>query len=518
MSKTASPALYELIKSLTKSEKRYFKIYASRHTIGEVNNGIRIFDFIDQQEEFDEEDLYTHFKGEAFLNQFPITKNRLYEQIISALDAFHAKNDIDAQLYTMLHAIKILYSKGLYDHANREIKKTKRLAKKHNKIAILLQIANEEKRIIETRGYQNANYETLKLHAEESIDLTHQQDFYNNLWLVKSQLFVRLNQTGQVRSKEDVFEYEKIYDAYKAIKQPKNISFENQYLIYHFKSAYYFAILEHENSLNMLKENLSHFKKNNGQFKKYPNQYFSILTNIIHLEAKNGNNNAIHTYLNELKALPNALKSNLTEDLAIKLFSSINSIELKILNHEGNFDKAIALAPEIKKGMEQYNAELTPSRKAYLAFNMSIAYFGKDEFNQSLKWINLILNSKELDQKEDIVSFAHLVNLLIHFELKNNILLPYAIKNTKRFLSKRKRTFKFETIFLKHLTKISNAQDKYEIEQLLQNIESEIEALKNDPFESVAFEYFDFHVWLTSKVKNKPFHVVKREAFLAKSA
>src|SRR5690554_8089676 len=89
----------------------------------------------------------------------------------------------------------------------------------------------------------------------------------------------------------------------------------------------------------MLKENLSHFKNNNGQFKKYPNQYFSILTNIIHLEAKNGNNKAIHTYLNELKALPNALKSNLTEDLAIKLFSSINSIELKILNHEGNFDK-----------------------------------------------------------------------------------------------------------------------------------------------------------------------------------
>lgn len=47
MSKTDSPALYELIRSLTKSEKRYFKIYASRHTIGEKNNGIKIFDFID---------------------------------------------------------------------------------------------------------------------------------------------------------------------------------------------------------------------------------------------------------------------------------------------------------------------------------------------------------------------------------------------------------------------------------------------------------------------------------------
>ena len=518
MSKTASPALYELIKSLTKSEKRYFKIYASRHTIGEVNNGIRIFDFIDQQNEFDEDAVHVHFKGEAFLNQFPITKIRLYEQIINALDAFHANKDTDAQLYKMLHSIKILYSKGLYDHANREITKTKRLAKKHNKIAILLQIANEEKRIIETRGYQNANFETLKEHSEESKDLTEQQDFYNNLWFVKSQLFILLNQSGQVRSEDDVLEYKKIYEKYQAIKQPGNISFENQYLIYHFKSAYYFAILEHENSLSSLKENLAHFKKNKGQFKEYPNQYFSILTNIIHLEARNGNTKAIHIYLNELKALPHQLKSSLTEDLEIKLFSSINSIELKILNQEGSFEKAIALVPMIKEGMEKYDTELTSSRKAYLAFNLSIAYFGKDEFNQSLKWINLILNSKELDQKEDIISFAHLINLLIHFELKNNALLPYAIKNTKRFLSKRKRTYKFETIFLKHLTKISNAQDKYEIEQLLQNIESEIKELKNDPFESVAFDYFDFHVWLTSKVKNRSFQLVKREAYLIQSA
>src|SRR5690554_6381317 len=172
MTKTASSALFELIKSLTKSEKRYFKNYASRHTIGEVNNGIKIFDFIDQQNEFDEAAVHTHFKGEAFLNQFPITKNRLYEQIISALDAFHANNDIDAQLYKMLHSIKILYSKGLYDHANRELLKTKRLAKKHGKIAILLQISNEEKRIIETRGYQNTSADSLQEHIDESSLLT----------------------------------------------------------------------------------------------------------------------------------------------------------------------------------------------------------------------------------------------------------------------------------------------------------------------------------------------------------
>ncbi|PWH85450.1 hypothetical protein [Brumimicrobium oceani] len=518
MSKTASPALFELIKSLTKSEKRYFKIYASRHTIGEENNGVRIFDFIDQQEKFDEEEIYENFKGEAFLNQFPITKNRLYEQIISALDAFYASKDLEAQLYKMLHSINILYSKGLYDHAVNELKKAKRLANKHNKVAILLQLANKEKMILETRGYQKANTKSIDKHKQETLDLANQYSLYNSLWSLKSKLFIQLNQYGQARSSAELERYNELYEGFKQIEQPKEISFENQYLINHFKSAYYFAILENEKSLELLKENLAHFKANQNKMSEHPNQYFSILTNIIHSESKLGNSKAIHIHLNELKAFPHQLKSNITEDLAIKLFSSINSIELKILNQEGNFNKAIALSEEIKNGLEKYEEEITPFRKAYLAFNMSIAHFGNEDFNQSLKWINVILNNKDLDQKEDIVSFAHLLNLLIHFELKNDDLLPYAIKSTKRFLSKRKRTFKFESLFLKNLTKISNAQNKYEIEDLLQNIDEEIKDLKNDPFESVAFEYFDFHLWLISKVKNKSFQEVKREDYLIKRA
>jgi hypothetical protein len=518
MSKTSSPALFELIKSLTKSEKRYFKIYASRHTIGEENNGVRIFDFIDQQNRFDEEAIYQNFKGEAFLNQFPITKNRLYEQIINALDAFHSSKNQEAQLYKMLHSVNILYSKGLYDHAIRELKKAKNLAKKHNKIAILLQLANEEKRIIETQGYQKADENSIEKHIQETFGLTEQYNFYNELWMVKSKLFIELNQFGQARSSIEIEKYTKLFSQFESIKQTKKISFENQYLIYHFKSAYYFAILKHDDSLNSLKENLHHFKNNKVKIKEYPNQYFSILTNIIHLESKNANSRETHTHLNELKSFPHQLKSSLTEDLAIKLFSSINSIELKILNQEGDFAKATLLSSEIEEGIEKYETEITPFRKAYLAFNMSVAFFGNEDFNQSLKWINLILNNRDLDQKEDIVSFAHLLNLLIHFELKNDVLLPYAIKSTKRFLSKRKRTFKFETVFLKHLTKISNAQNKYEIEDLLQNVDEEIKALKDDPFEAVAFEYFDFHVWLTSKVKNKSFQNVKREAYLLKRA
>ena len=74
MSNKVSNHLFELIKSLTKSEKRYFKLFSSRHTIGEENGYLKLFDFIDQMDSYQEDLIYMHFKGQALLNKFSITK------------------------------------------------------------------------------------------------------------------------------------------------------------------------------------------------------------------------------------------------------------------------------------------------------------------------------------------------------------------------------------------------------------------------------------------------------------
>jgi 3-methyladenine DNA glycosylase AlkD len=75
MSNITKDTLHELIKHMSKSEKRYFKVLSSRHTIGEENNYILLFDFIDAQKEYDQDAIFNHFKNETFLNKFSITKN-----------------------------------------------------------------------------------------------------------------------------------------------------------------------------------------------------------------------------------------------------------------------------------------------------------------------------------------------------------------------------------------------------------------------------------------------------------
>src|SRR5688572_18492142 len=99
MSNKASDSLFRLIKSLTKAEKRNFTIYASRHTSAEDNNGIKLFDAIDSQEEYIENALTAKFGSK----QFSIVKARLYDLILRSLDAFHSSSSIDAELKRDLH-------------------------------------------------------------------------------------------------------------------------------------------------------------------------------------------------------------------------------------------------------------------------------------------------------------------------------------------------------------------------------------------------------------------------------
>ena len=58
--------LFELIKSLTKSEKRYFKVYSAQQTKNNSNNYILLFDAIDRQEVYNEEKIKRKFRNHTF--------------------------------------------------------------------------------------------------------------------------------------------------------------------------------------------------------------------------------------------------------------------------------------------------------------------------------------------------------------------------------------------------------------------------------------------------------------------
>ena len=56
MPNRSTDPLFQLIKSLEKSEKRNFKLYATRNTASEDLKIVQLFDALDKMKQYDEED------------------------------------------------------------------------------------------------------------------------------------------------------------------------------------------------------------------------------------------------------------------------------------------------------------------------------------------------------------------------------------------------------------------------------------------------------------------------------
>jgi len=506
-------SVHELIKSLTKSEKRCFKLSSSRHTIGDENNYVILFDFIENQVEYDECLIYSAFKGEVFLNKFSITKKRLYDHILSSLDSYHMNSSVDAQIFKMLHSADILYNKSLYEQCRTILRSADKLAKKNNRFNILLEISKKQKRLHENKGYSEINTQEIEKILKNDTFLHNQSLVYDKLWNIKSQLFILLSQKGISRTDDDILNFKKIIDDLATTINPANFYFETHYLYHHIFSAYYFAINNFESCLEHLQTNIDYFEAETVHISNQPNSYFSILTNAIFVCEKMGRFKDSTILLNKLKQLPITINMDNNDDLQIKLFSSVNSIELSSLTRRGDFEKALKLIPIIEKGFIKYGEKISVQRKAFLEFKIAVIYLSINEFGSALKWINKILNDKQLEQKIDIVSFAKLLDILIHIELKNLQLLPYTITNTQRFLKSNNRLFTFEKTFLNFVKKIIASSNLIDEEIHWEEIYDEIVQMQASSNELVAFEYFDFQSWAESKFKRKSFSKLVNDKF-----
>lgn len=516
MSSKVNEALYDLIQSMSKSEKRYFKLMSSRHTIGDENNYVRLFDFLDRQTEYDEEEVEIHFKGEAFLNRFSITKKRLYDHILSALDSFHASGSVEAQLYKMLHSADILFEKSLYDQSRRVLRSAEKLAAKFEKQAIFLLIASKQRRLLETSGYLEVDtVQIAELDQKERTTL-YNIELYNRIWTVKSRLFSQLSRKGIARSTEEKQAYTEICEEIMAGVQLGTGSTECNYLFHHTMSAYHYAIGDTRNSLFHLHKNLDLFETEVGQQMIEPNKQVSAYTNAIYVSDKLGLQKDSLLYLGKLKKMAASIEYN--EDLSIKLFSSISSIEFSLCLRRGDFDSARKIASDVEQRLAEFGDKIVPARRAFLEFKLAVAFLGTGEYSFALKWVNQILNSPELDKTEDIIGFTQLLDLLIHIEMKHDDLLPYALKSAQRFFKTRNRLHGFEKLFLQFVGKLIKCQDRFEESELWEELCTNLTAVNSDEYESVAQEYFDFSAWAESKARNKAFDAVVREKYFEFSA
>src|SRR5215467_1322847 len=144
MPNRSTDALFQLVKSLEKSEKRNFKLYVRRNSSSDELKIVKLFDAIDKLDQYDEELLLKKNKS-IKKQQLSNIKAHLYRQILSSLRLIKDENNIDIQLHEQMDHARILFNKGLYMQSLRVLEKMKEMARSHNQLTHLQQALFFEK-------------------------------------------------------------------------------------------------------------------------------------------------------------------------------------------------------------------------------------------------------------------------------------------------------------------------------------------------------------------------------------
>ena len=501
MANKYSNHLHELIQSLSKAEKRYFNIFVNRHTAKTgTNNAEILFNILDKMEVYKEEIVLEEIKNLAISNKFSIAKARLYDTILKSLDAFYSEKSKEQQIRNELHYIEILYSKSLYKQCDKRILSAKKQAIKYNKKHLLAELILWQKKLIEKDNYQSITKKNIHAISEEEKEILEDLLIKSKLWEVKGNLFHKINQTGRARSIEEAeIVKQNIETKLKAIVIPSE-KIRLSYLHQHIKSAYYFAIYNYSESLKSVLKTIEIIEQNTIEFSEEPNILLSSLTNGVYLALKTKNTQQVELLYDKLNNLSISYTDSGSNDLVLKLNSSIISLKLMLLKNIGNYSNSEEILSEAKDFIRENSKKINQSRLAYLYYNLAANYYIQEDYSEALKWINNLLNDIKIDKTQEIYSFAEILNLFIHIELNNNNLVIYTLKSTTRFLKTRNKMFKFESLILKFLRKIAEENLSFNKTDIYRKLKIQLEEVIQNPYENIPLEYFDYMAWVDSKL------------------
>lgn len=503
-----STELFDLIKSLSKSEKRFFKLSSSLQS-GEKNY-LKIFDAIDRQKEYDEDAIKKSFRKETFINHFPSEKNHLYKLILKSLRAYHSDNSVSSILKQEIKNIEILYKKALFKECNKFLVRAKKLARQHEKFYYWFELISWEKQLLE-EAYEAGEFgKDLDALIKEEQDVIEKLRNLAEYHVLYSRVNYVFRSGGYARNEEQKKIVDEIAQNYLIKGKNTALSIRAATICYYIKGLCCSTKRDYEGAFNFFLKVKQILDDNQDIRKDLAKRYVRTLSNLLYCYIDNNDYDKSFKLIEKMRAMPKE-RGFKTIDIQVRIFTSSYIAELLIYDQIGDYDKGVAISDEIVKAIEDFGDKINKEQEIVFYYNLAYTYFGAGEHNRALFWINKVMNDNEQVLRQDIYSFARLFNLIIHYELGNKDLLEYIIKSTFRYLSKRHKTYAVETILLKYLKKLARLGDAEEELEMFKKLKVDLEQGFTDRAELVVLDYFDFLTWVNSKIEGISYAEAKKQ-------
>ncbi|WPP51122.1 hypothetical protein [Catalinimonas niigatensis] len=507
MSKHRSEDLFHLIKSLSSSEKRYFKVQMQIY--GDDQKSLKLFHAIDQQTIYNESLI---LQKEADLNpeQLSNLKAHLYQKLLHAMRSFHLRKNKDISIREFIDHAQILFDRGLYMQCNKMLKKARKLAHKNDNLELTLEILKMEKQVV-AQGVGNESPEKVNEIINEVKDVNTRIYNINTL----SNILVRLNswytKTGFVRKEEYLEEVKQFINRSLPNFKEETLSFNEKLNLYNVYVAYSLFIQDFEKAYEYANKWVNLFDETPEFIPLKTIMYIRGIHSLIIAQNKLMKYGEFVSSTQKLKNVYKIPGIELNENIRAMLFKYITIHEINRYFLTGDFTGGISLVTKIERDLDQFVDKLGKHSTIIFYYKIACMYVGDGNHKMAVHWLQKIINEQNVDLREDVHCFARILNLISHFELGNTDIIDYYIKSTYRFLLSKDDLNHYQRYILKFLKNLTKETTGSELVKRFEDLRSQLLTLIDNPYESRSFSYFDIISWLESKIQKRTVQEVIQE-------
>ena len=509
MPNRSTDALFQLVKSLEKSEKRNFKLYVKRNSSSENLKTIQLFDALDKMGDYDERLLLKKNK-EITKQQLSNIKAQLYRQILSSLRIIKDENNIDIQLHEQMDYARILYNKGLYLQSLKALDRLKDMARDHNQVTYLQQALFFEKKIevlYITRSMQNRAEQL----SQESDTVNDSLTLINKLSNLSLQLYSWYIQHGHARNENDVKSINLFFETSLPAEASSAKGFYEKLYLYQSHCWYAFIRLDFLQYYRYCQRWVDLFEKYPDMLAVETASYIKGMHNLMSAHFDLLNHEKLAETIKQFEKFARHKLVTQNDNNRILTYQYLYTARINLYFLQGTFNKGLLMVPHLEEMLKEYGLYLDAHRVLVFYYKIACLYFGSGDNEKAIDYLNRIINQKS-DLRNDLQCYARLLHLIAHYELGNFDLLEYLIKSVYRYMSKMESLSKVEEemfAFLRRSFHVGAHALKPEFEKLL----NKLKKYENNPLERRAFAYLDVISWLESKIRNVNVQDVVRERY-----
>ncbi|MFN0204331.1 MAG: hypothetical protein ACKVTZ_22625 [Bacteroidia bacterium] len=489
---TAKEDLFILIKSLSKTEKAYFKKYASIHSSEGKQQYLMLFDLLNEMSVYNESELKKKLQPSG-IKQLSVYKNYLYRIILRSQAQYARTHTNNHYLDELLLEIEVLMAKNLFSQCISLIQKAKNIARENENFTSLLKLLQFEIRFI-----------------KQSPSVKNWKEMYESVVNEETDALRKLNDIVITRNMNaDMFLF---LQSHATLKDDEIVK-KQQTVLYERLISYPMTHSSAECAINHLSAFVNYYKFTQEPEKAYPYQFQAIeifeqkpflivneplryvnsLSNLLILEMMQGDSEAFMTTLQKLKTVETFVPKPLfSPNLQLHIFALGLRHELSFYVRFEQYEQGVIAIEQHKKALLENSELMNEIFFFQIAYYQARIYFGLNQVSEVNYWLQFILQSAINSYNKAYHFWAKMLHFLVYWQDESHEFVKSLAKSIINFSQKYKLEMKSELYLVRRLLEINkllNQRNREEAKNVGENLS--VYLAQNKPQES----YFDYLKW-----------------------